>query len=382
MKFLVTDLNIALDGHKYGFVNNLLAYVGKHKTLDSFVFLVNYSTAFELKSEWSHVKVISLSQAEQFEINSQKGFIAKSAAEWKYIDKYTRKNACDRLILMELDPYQIEIGKKETPYRISGIWFRPYARMEPESGSLKHRILFWRTKLQKRLVMTWAKRNKQLDKIFILNDEEMPSWLNGNKERFFTLPDPYFDYPSLESFDIREKYGIPGNNLILLQFGYMDERKNNENIIAALDKLGLQDLTLLVVGKHREGYEQKLLSLRPSTAPYQMVVKNDFVSDAEMESVFQQSDLILRMNVNFFGSSGIVGIAARHNKPVIVSDSGVMAGLVRKYRLGDVVNPYDITAISQVVSNYRNNRELLAIDGKEYRNSHNIEAFSETLLQQ
>jgi len=46
MKYLITDLNITLNGHKYGFVNNLLHYVGKHRLMDHFVFLINQSAEF------------------------------------------------------------------------------------------------------------------------------------------------------------------------------------------------------------------------------------------------------------------------------------------------------------------------------------------------
>jgi len=374
MKYLITDLNITLNGHKFGFVNNLLRYAGENRPEDEFVFLVNRSADFRLESRYPHIQVIFPSEEEQKALQNQPGLLKKSAAEWALIDRETCRHGCQRLILMELDLYQVAIGRSRTPYLISGIWFRPYSRMEPEGPGLLQKIRFLKSRLQKKMVMKLALRNPSLDKIFILNDEQMPAWLD--EQRFFTLPDPWFDYPMAEGFDLRKYYGIPDDHLILLQFGFADERKNNENIIAALNGIPHSNITLLIIGKFRPGYEQELQQLK--TGPFRMVTRDEFITDEEMESTFRQSDVILRMNVNFFGSSGVVGIAARHDKPVIVSDTGVMAKLVEKYRLGEVVDPYDTETIRSLFLRYLQSPPV--IDGKAYRDTHDLKAFAERLL--
>lgn len=375
MKYFITDLNITLNGHKFGFVNNLLHYAGKNRPEDEFIFLVNRSADFSLESPYPHIRVITPSEEEQKIVQNQPGLLKKTAAEWVLIDREARRHGCQRLILMELDLYQVAIGRSSTPYKIAGIWFRPYSRMEPEGNGLLQKLRFWKSKLQKQGVMKLALRNPALDKIFILNDEQMPAWLD--EKRFFTLPDPWFDYPMAEGFDLRKHYGIPDDHLILLQFGYADERKNNENIITALNKLPHPNITLLIIGKFRPGYEEELKKFK--TGPFRMITRDEFISDEEMESTFRQSDVILRMNVNFFGSSGVVGIAARHDKPVIVSDTGVMAELVEKYKLGDIVDPYDPEAIRNTILRYLQSPPV--IDGTAYRETHDLRAFAETLLQ-
>lgn len=374
MKYLITDLNITLNGHKFGFVNNLLHYAGKNRPNDEFVFLVNRSADFHLKSTYPHIKVILPAEEEQKNLQSHPGLLQKSEAEWTIIDREARLYGCQRVILMELDLYQVAIGRSRVPYKISGIWFRPYARMEPEGTGFLPKIRFWRSRLQKQMLIKLALRNSSLDKIFILNDEQMPGWLG--KKRFFTLPDPWFDYPMAQDFNLRKHYDIPDDHLVLLQFGYADERKNNENIIAALNTISHSSITLLIIGKFRPGYENGLKQLK--TGPFRMITRDEFISDEEMESTFHQSDVILRMNVNFFGSSGVVGIAARHDKPVIVSDNGVMAELVKKYRLGDVVDPYDPEAIRNTILRYLQSPPV--IDGTAYRDTHDVRAFAETLL--
>jgi glycosyltransferase involved in cell wall biosynthesis len=282
---------------------------------------------------------------------------------------------------MELDPYQVEIGKTKTPYSIAGIWFRPYARMQKEGPGLRNQIVFWRTILQKKLTIKWALMNKSLKKTFILNDEAMPNWLNNR--RFFYLPDPYFEYKTIDNFDLRAKYNIPIDNLILLQFGNMDERKNNENIIAALNNLAdekAKKITLIIIGKFKEGYLQKIKNWIPTNSKYQTIIKDEFVSDEEMESTFKQSDVILRMNINFFGSSGIVGQAANHNKPCIVSNNGVMAEQVEKYKLGRIIDPHNVNAIKETIEFYLQNPDERQIDGTNYKKTHDLNTFGSTLL--
>jgi glycosyltransferase involved in cell wall biosynthesis len=385
MNILITDLNIKLDGHKYGFVNNLIKYLAGHKTHNNYHVLTNFTDEFKLISQSTNVEIHTLTAEEQEIITNSKSFLSKAAAEWKFIKTFAKNHSIEEVILMELDPYQIEIGRNKTHFNISGIWFRPYARMLPEYPTLKSKFINARTKLQKKLTMDFALLNKNLKRVLILNDEQMPIWLNNRSlPRFFTLPDPYFDYPQIDGFDLRSQYNIPSENILLLQFGNMDERKNNENILAALNSFEAElaaKISFLVIGKFKEGYAAKLEALKNKEAKYQMILNDAFVSDEEMESTFAQADVILRMNINFFGSSGIVGIAAKHDKPCIVSNNGVMPDLVAKYKLGEIIDPYNISAIKNAIAGFLQNSDTRKINGQNYRQTHDLEAYAKVLLQ-
>lgn len=383
MKFLIVDLNIKLDGHRYGFMSNLIQYVEKHRSQDEFVFLSNKSNDFELQTNVNFVKTIQLNENEQQEISEKSSIVGKAKVEWEVIKKYATQYEIDRAVLMYFDTYQLEIGKEQSPFKISGIWFIPYPRIEAEGGGLKDRLKVQITKIRKELTMKWALRNQSLDKVFILNDEQMPSWLNKGKSRFFTLPDPYFSYDMMPDFDLRAKYGIPKDNLIFLQFGFIDGRKNIENNINAFVQLPEEFAfrsTLLVIGKFEEGYDRYLKTLIPEDSYCQIIFRNEFIPDEEMESTFAQSDVILRMNRGFFGSSGIMGIAAKYNKPLIGSEKGLLAELIRDYNLGKLINPLNINEISESISSFFTDEASLKINGRKYRDSHSLEAFASTLL--
>lgn len=383
MRFLITDLQIQLDGHRLGFINNLMAYAATSTPQHEYLFITNRSQDFTLESPAPHIRVQTLKQAEQLEIDAENKAVKKAHIEWEIICAYARAYQADRVIFMYLDSYQLEIGRnQDLPFKISGIWFSPYSRMEAESDELKDRFQNFITKTRKKYVMRWALKNPQLDKIFILNDEEMPKWLNKDVPRFFTLADPYFEYPALPDYCLRKTYNIPKDHLIFLQFGYMDERKNLENIVRAFNVLPsaqAEKSTLLLIGKFKPGFRSTVENIK--SGPYQLIVRDEFVSNEEMESSFAQSDVILRMNIRFFGSSGIIGVAAQHNKPVIASNTGVMAEIVEKYRLGMLVNPYAIDEIAAALSRFHSVEDSLHIDGSKYRNNHDLATFGKTLLQ-
>lgn len=383
MKYLITDLNILLNGHKFGFINNLLLYIESLNTDNQYFFLTNDSDNFELKSEKENIKILKLSGEQNSKIQIQKRGLLKYWTQWNIIKKVSEELLIDRVVLMEFDLYQLGIAFTRFRFKVSGIWFRPFHRMQPENNSFKSKLNYLKHIIQKKITFLPALLNSRLSKVFVLNDENVKSFYGIFSKKIFYLPDPVFIYQKEESFDLRKKYGIPQNNMILLQFGHMEERKNNENIIKALDKIPSEiskNITLLLIGKFISGYEQKVKSLVTESSVFQLITHNQFISDEEMEATFAQSDVILRMNLNFFGSSGVVGIAAAHQKPVIVSNYGVMHDQVIKYNLGKTLAPDDVEGIKDAIISYFENPEERNVDGSKYLESHSAEAYARMLL--
>ena len=120
MRILITDLNIKLDGHKFGYVSNLLKYVEALSTDNEYFIMTNHSKEFKLASLKSNIKILTTTEEQQAVILLQKHYFQKSAEEWKIINNECLKNQINHLVLMELDPYQIEIGKKKTAAIIFG----------------------------------------------------------------------------------------------------------------------------------------------------------------------------------------------------------------------------------------------------------------------
>jgi glycosyltransferase involved in cell wall biosynthesis len=382
MNYLIVDLNIQFDGHKFGFVQETINWLVKNEDCKehNFHFLVNQQMQ---SNEASNIVIEVLSEGQENNFNTKKS-IWKYKEQWNYIKLKANQFNASKVILMEFDIYQIAIGNdSNSGFDISGIWFRPYHRQVSKSKSLFNQVKFNFVQWRKKLTFRLALRNNFLKQVFVLNDNSTVNALNQNfDERLCYLPDPVFEIEEDIGIDIFQKYNIGQGKVIFLLFGYIDDRKNVLNIIKALKGLPNElksKASLLIIGKMSEKYAVLLNQLK-SDEHLQIVQNNDFVSDAEMNALFMNSDLILRMNVNFFASSGILGLAARHNKPSIVSDYGVVADLTEEYSLGRSVDPLNVKALSSLFMDFIENKHHWNIDGQKYYVDHNTEAFVKTLL--
>jgi glycosyltransferase involved in cell wall biosynthesis len=228
-----------------------------------------------------------------------------------------------------------------------------------------------------------------VSKVFVLNDQYTVDVLNGNKKfrnRMAYLPDPVFDVTKDKSINIRKLYEIADNQFIILIFGCIDDRKNVINSLSALENLSQESqekVTLLIVGKvmdsYRDEIEAKIKGLNDSRK-FGLIVKDEFVDDVEMDALFQQSDLVLRMNINYFASSGIIGMSAKYKRPSIVSNYGIVADITTKYKLGTLVDPLNVSEIKQAIDNFIAKNEGVQSEGDLYYKEHNCEAYARALL--
>ncbi len=384
MNYLIVDLNITLDGHKMGFIKETWLYLSKrtHDT-HTYHFLVN-ETAGIYSANTLHLHTPDSSVQSAF---SSLNGSAKYAAQWEYIQKKASELRADRIVLMEFDLYQLAIirdRRKNIP--IDGILFRPFCRQKPMTSAWLNSITFKLKKLQKKVLLHWAVKNTAVRKVFVLNDRLTVQAMNKNLRPVFAyLPDPVFDIACNQLPDIREKFNIPSHHKILLIFGYLDDRKNIPNILRALADLPHpmhSNLSLLIIGKAASNYKPLIEeALQTCPASLHIIHKDEFVDDCEMDALFAQSDLVLRMNVNYFASSGIIGLAARYNKPSLVSDYGIVADLTEKYRLGKLADPLNTGEITRAIQNFLESPEDWKTDGSVYYQDHKTSAFVETLLE-
>lgn len=382
MKYLIVDLNIELNGHKYGFIDQLIQWIDKENLLGlDFTFYTNkINTSFTKSKKVKHI-------VEEQPTWQHKMGISRYTDQWKQISKIAISQDIDYVLLMEFDIYQAELGKKRMlPFQVSGIWFRPFVRQQNLKKSAKEKLTFLLQQRKKRSLFAWSMRNQSLRQVFILNDQSTVDQLNNKYNgRLEYLADPIFEVNCTDSVDIRSRYGIEKDKIIFLLFGCIDERKNVENTIKAIENLSKEEkqkVCLLIVGKVMPHFAPNLevFVKRSENEGYQLLIKNEFVSDCEMDALFQQSDLSLRMNVNFFGSSGIIGFSAKYNKPSVVSHYGIVAELTKEYEIGSLVNPTNITEIKECFSEYLNGKKTLKVDGQSYFKQHNVAAYAKALL--
>ncbi|WP_216598527.1 glycosyltransferase, partial [Jiulongibacter sediminis] len=385
MNYLIVDLNITLNGHKLGFVQETMNFLALHHA-DSeheFHFLVNEPLK---KSDSNKFQVHYPGKSYQAKFDKYSG-LKKYKEQWQYIAVKAGQLDIHKVVLMEFDLYQAAIGfDKDTAFDISGIWFRPYFRQKAIGLTLFEKVKFNIRRVQKKGLLKSSLRNSRLKKIFILNDQKTVDFMNEREgDRFAYLADPVFDYPCYKLTNIRDKYLIKDDRLIFLIFGYMDERKNVVNVLKAIEKLSKTEqekICLMLIGKTAEHYEATLLeAIEKHNSEIQLFHIDEFVDNCEMEALFSQCDLVLRMNINFFASSGIIGLAAKYDKPSLVSDYGIVAELTEKYEMGRLVDPLKVDQIKELFSSFVKEPDSWKIDGSAYYRDHNTRAFVENLLQ-
>ncbi len=386
---LICDFNVGPFGHNLGYIQNFYTFLQSNSSNQHFHFLLNPKAkeVFKVSPPNNNLTLdfVEDSTFQSFENENPK---IKFENQWNFIVEFGNNLGIERLILMMFDPYQECIGKSITPFKISTIYFLAHYRFtKPNAGFIEKSKLWFRRK-RKEWIIKRALRNKNLDRIYILNDKKAVKDANNSiKNVFYYLSDPILDYPPKEDLLIRKKHQIENSKTIFLIFGAIDERKNITNLLKAFQQLPnkiAEKSSLLIIGKVEKVFNSHFEELIASTNKIQpnlnLIIENRFVDDGEMESYFSQSDVILRMNLNYFNSSGVLGNAAKYNKPSLVSDYGLVAELTKTYHLGKLANPENIDEIKSVITDFIENPQLLKIDGSEFYNVHHKDNIFKELI--
>lgn len=391
MKQLLCDLGVQQRGHNLGYIQNIIRLLNDRAALDDreIICLFNAPVIEYLTVGSTHksMRVEYITDAENTTLEQCPKLTDRRAAEWKLIKQYANRYAVDEVIILELDQYQLSIGAETTPFNVSGIYFRPHYRIESIGSGLSNRFTYWLWRQKKLALEYYMCRNKKLHNIFILNDQRAVEAMNGKLKNVFRyLPDPIYDYKPTPTL-IRQTYQIDKSRFIFLIFGAIDERKNIEIILQALKGLPPQlaaRATLLIVGKVKRGYETALndaVKQLGETQPALQVVSDDrFIDDGEMETLFAQCDVPLLLYRDFFVSSGLLGIAAKHNKLVLASAYGVLGELTKQYKLGMCLSPKDVPGITTCVGRLLNQTEPARVDGSPFYLAHSPTDFLNQLL--
>ncbi|WP_259015896.1 glycosyltransferase [Emticicia fluvialis] len=392
MRIIICDIYVKLVGHNLGHIQNILRYLEKNPSDREYIFLLNPEarTIPSVQTSAQNVKIIFFTDEEFAPQLSGMSLIKSTQLLWKSISRYVTDLKADRLILMMVDMFQHTIGSSRPLCTIHGIMFNPYPRLVPVDNSLKARQKTKVTKARKLFTTWWMLRNKQLKKVFIFNDYETIKTMNETlgTQAFTYLPDPVYDYPMRQGLVIREQFNIEPHRKILLAFGMIDQKKNVVNLVR-----GLQDLTadeaanacLLIVGKVSQVYETPLAEaiaearkLRPEL---KIVMESRFVDDDEMESFINQSDIVSLAYVNFYSSSGVIGLACRHNKPIIATRFGVVGNITAEYELGVAVDGHKPEEIKEAFRFFlHQSKPKYPARAAEFVARHTPEAFIKALL--
>ncbi len=169
--------------------------------------------------------------------------------------------------------------------------------------------------------------------------------------------------------------------LELLFFGLIRNYKGLDIALHGLAKSGRQDIMMTVVGEFWEGKEATHELIEELDVKDKVEVVPRYVSDAEAAEYFARADVVI-LPYRTVSGSGVIPVAYRYGKPVIVSDLPGLTDVVDEGETGWFVPAEDSDAIgcllSEVVTTERveTMKEAIALKRKEL----SWERFAEVVL--
>ncbi|MEA5457719.1 glycosyltransferase [Arcicella sp. LKC2W] len=290
------------------------------------------------------VKWIAFSDSEfsAWKITKSQNVTKRAFFEWDLLRKYITETNASYAFSMYIDYLQIALlTQKALPCPVSGILFRPTLVNYP-AHSLKERLNTFRKNLTLKLFV----KSKKLDSLFNL-DPFATDYIKQNWEtnKVIFLPDPVQVYSSTKSVEeIKKELGIEENRKVFLIFGFLDSRKGISEVMEAVGKISKeksQKGTLLIVGPWEESekikFDKKLKEIK-GTSDFQIITKNTFIADHDIQPYFEVSDYILALYDKHIGMSAITVRAAAAQKPLLTYNFGLMGKIVTENELGLIVN--------------------------------------------
>lgn len=218
------------------------------------------------------------------------------------------------------------------------------------------------------------------DHIFVLNDSSASAYLNKlyKTTKYIYVPDPIISLP-YEKIDYREQLNLPNNACVCLQCGMQTRRKMSLSILQAAKAMSCDDhLFFVFAGKIMEDIRSDFYELANSIPQKQRIIIIDkHLSYEEMLSLIDLAQCVFVLYENNSQSSGFIGHASMHGKPVIARNDGLIGKLVRRYRLGflvDEVSTDDLISVIHLISN-----KTIVLDDK-YKDTHTPELFTNSLF--
>ena len=254
----------------------------------------------------------------------------KVRAYYKSIyNNITKNHKIDKIFLPYLDDFAFSLSLLGSPFgdtSYSGISMRQQFHLENKFSKL--------TLVIKRYLFSRLLKKKLLKNIFIidpkLNEYIEFSYKNiSHKVKYFA--DPVNDLKQTPKSTSRELLTIPNDNLVVLVFGYLDERKGVDVLINwAIANNTISPVTILLIGTQSPELKTFLNSLT-FKSKIQIIVKDEFVSETLEGIYFSVADIVWIAYPKFLLMSSVLIKAAQAETNILFYDEGLISYFANKY---------------------------------------------------
>ncbi len=248
-------------------------------------------------------------------------------------EKVSKSYHIDHVFLPYIDDFTYSLSLFQTPFgntTYSGISMRQQFHLENKYNSNFSKLIL---KIKKYLFIRLLKK-KSINNIFIIDPKlkEYIDFSNKNishKVKYFA--DPITDLLKIPKNQARETLSIPNENLVVLVFGYLDQRKGIDILVNwAIENNKISPLTIMLIGTQSAEVKNYLNSLNLITE-LQIIIKDDFISKGLEGLYFSASDIVWIAYPNFLLMSSVLIKAAQAETNVLFYDKGLISYFANKY---------------------------------------------------
>ncbi|MBK8551106.1 MAG: glycosyltransferase [Ignavibacteria bacterium] len=172
------------------------------------------------------------------------------------------------------------------------------------------------------------------------------------------------------------------NENVILFFGFIRKYKGLNYLIEAMPGiLKKVNLKLLVVGEFYDDSNKYMEQIKNLKLDESISVVSDFVPDSNVKYFFSACDVVV-LPYSDATQSGIIQIAYHYDKPVIATDVGGLAEVVRNNETGFLIKPKDANAISDAVIKFYEEKleDKFSNNAKEEKKKFSWEEFTSKIL--
>ena len=230
---------------------------------------------------------------------------------------------------------------------------------------------------------------KQNDGFVALSDSvvrDIASIDKNNKPKTFS-PHPVYDHygEKMTKKEACEALGLDSGKKYMLFFGLVRAYKGLDWLLDAFAKVKdeLTDLQLIVAGEFYEDEDKYKAQIEANSLKDRVIVKNEFVADADLRKYFGAADLIVQP-YKTATQSGVTQVAFHFEKPCLVTNVGGLGEIIHHGKMGYAVDPQVDAIANSLKDYYENDREevfveYLKVEKKKYEWNKMTEAFVEVV---
>ena len=385
MKNRILLFDTITDGHHPDYLIHLIGFYSGKKDVELYVSTgESFKSQFDARQKaednpWGdNVTFLPIPTDKLNSIHS-KSIYLRSIIEWNLLVETAKEINASQVLLMYFDYYQmgILIGKK-APCPVSAIYFRP--NFAENDNGIYPQIKKW--------MLSKVLKSGQIQNLFCLVHALVP-YLKGQKTQTQIIPicDPtkQFEISKSEIAEFKNKFKVPTDKQIFLNFGYLDDRKGMEVFIDACATLPIEALAkicLLLAGPVPEYYE-KIIEAKLAQVPELEVIRcYGYLPAREVQICFEISDVVLILYQDFLNMSSVLIRAAMANKPTFATQTGMIGELVSRNNVGVTVDATSVSEVSNELKAIINNGISYSEDNlKQLAEENSLNSFLSTIDQ-